>query len=177
MTDLLALKQANAARWLTHERLLEVLSYDQETGKFRRKVRTANAIRVGQEAGWVNRNGYRYIEVCGHRYLAHRLAWFYMNGEWPADEIDHKDCNRDNNSWSNLRPATRIQNLHNARIKSSSSTGYKGVYFDKRHNKFAARIRENGARKSLGYYDRAEDAHRAYAKRAAELRGEFARVL
>lgn len=173
MTDLNALKIANAR--LTHERLLQVLSYEPETGKFRRTAKAPGPIKIGQEAGWINPNGYRYIEVCGERFLAHRLAWFYMTGEWPSNEIDHKDCNRDNNSWVNLRAATRLQNLHNAKIKTMSSTGYKGVYFDKRYGKFVARIRHAGKRISLGYFDAAEDAHQAYAVKAAEFRGEFAR--
>lgn len=178
--DLVALKAANAKRWqnakLTRERLLQVLTYEPETGKFYRKERTSNAIRVGQEAGWVNQKGYRYIEVCGERFLAQRLAWFYMRGQWPAGEVDHKDCDRDNNRWKNLREASSLQNKHNSRKKPSSSTGYKGVYFDKRYGKYVARIRCNYTRMSLGYHDTAEAAHQAYVKKAEELHGEFARA-
>lgn len=176
MTDLNALKAANAKRGLTHGRLLEVLSYDPETGEFVRIQRTTNAVRVGQRAGWLNPNGYRYIEVCGERFLAQRLAWFYVTGEWPPHEIDHKDCDRNNNRWSNLRKATRTQNSHNSRLKPSSTTGYKGVYFDKRYGKYAAKIRHHYTRLSLGYFDTAEEAHRAYVAKSTELYGEFARA-
>lgn len=180
MVDFDALTRAGLQRWqnakLTHERLLQVLKYEPETGRFIRKERTSNVIKVGQEAGWVNRNGYRYIEVCGERFLAQRLAWFYMTGAWPSAEIDHKDCDRDNNRWCNLREASTLQNKQNCRMKAINTTGYKGVTFDKRYGKYAARIRANHRRLSLGYFDTPEAAHKAYAAKAAELHGAFARV-
>src|SRR5437899_3046957 len=99
MVDTLTLRAENNARWanvrLTHNRLVQVvLNYFPETGIFTRREKTTNAVSIGDVAGWVSRNGYRYIEVCGERFLAQRLAWFYMTSSWPDAEIDHKDCNR-----------------------------------------------------------------------------------
>ena len=74
---------------LTAERLREVLDYDPDTGVFTRKVRTASSVKVGDVAGSLNGKGYIRIRVDGRLYFAHRLAWLYVHGEWPVDQVDH----------------------------------------------------------------------------------------
>jgi hypothetical protein len=79
---------------LTAERLRELLNYDPDTGVFTWRVRPVHSHRVGDIAGSVRTTrGYRLIGVAGRVYKAHRLAWLYMMGEWPKDQIDH--INRD----------------------------------------------------------------------------------
>ena len=77
---------------LTQERLKEVLHYDPETGIFMWLVAPNGRIRVGMEAG-SSHDGYIGIKVDRILYKAHRLAWFYMTGEWPANDVDHWDRN------------------------------------------------------------------------------------
>jgi hypothetical protein len=158
-----------------HDELCEMLSYDPETGVFTWLVRPSNCIHVGDVAGHLNKIGYRAIRIAGHYYLAHRLAWFYMTGEWPLGWMDHSDMVRDNNRWINLREATPSQNRANCGVNSASLTGLKGVTWKARRNKYEARIMINGKRFSLGFFDTAELAHEAYMRKAINLYGEFAR--
>ncbi len=87
---------------LTQERLKEVLSYNPETGIFTRNP----GIRGGEKVG-TNSHGYVSIMVDGYLYQAHRLAWLYMEGYMPEQEIDHISRKRDDNRWCNLRVVNR----------------------------------------------------------------------
>lgn len=70
-------------RELTHERLLEVLDYDPATGMFVWKKMLSRKFPVGRKAGGL-RNGKLYIRIDEQDYTAARLAWFYVNGQWPV---------------------------------------------------------------------------------------------
>jgi HNH endonuclease len=70
--------------------------------------------RKGKVAGHVNSRGYRVV-WCGGRLLrAHRVIWLWMTGEWPEFDVDHQNRVRDDNRWSNLREATRSENMGNS---------------------------------------------------------------
>ncbi len=114
--------------------------------------------------------------VAGKMYKAHRLAWFYMTGEWPPDQIDHIDGDRDNNRLVNLRKATNAQNGANARLSKNNSSGFKGVSFDTSVGRWRASIRRNRQLHYLGFFNTPEEAHAAYASAAVQLFGEFARM-
>jgi hypothetical protein len=63
--------------------------------------------------GTPNKLGYVYIMVRGRMYAAHRLAWLYVHGEFPKDEIDHINRIRGDNRICNLREATHKENCRN----------------------------------------------------------------
>lgn len=154
---------------LTVERLREVLAYDQETGLFTRRVRTANCVKVGDVAGSLHRKGYIRINVDGRRYFAHRLAWLYVNGEWPPAEIDHINGVKDDNRIVNLRLATRIENMQNERVsRSNNKAGYLGVFLHS-CGKFSAKICIDGKNKHLGMFPTPESAHEAYLEAKRQL--------
>lgn len=159
---------------LTHSRLLEILRYDPETGHFTRLV----GRRVGKVTGYRNDvgNGFIYwmIYVEGQVYRAHRLAWFYMTGEWPKALIDHKDCCTLNNRWENLREADHSSNTQNSRIRADNLSGLKGVNFSE--GRWKARISVRGEHVHLGLFPTAEAAHAAYKAAAQRMFGEFARL-
>mgnify|MGYP001607389399 CR=1 FL=1 len=101
---------------LDAELLREQLSYDLVTGFFIWNEDRGNPqARSGMQAGTVLATGYRVIRVGGYRYLAHRLAWFYVHGIWPQGEIDHVNFQKDDNRLSNLRDVSRTKNVWNCR--------------------------------------------------------------
>src|SRR5262249_27099557 len=144
------------------------------TGEFTWLVNAGRHGRVGGAAGHLDESqGYVLVGICGESYRAHRLAWFYVHGQWPPQEIDHINGNRADNRIANLRLATDAENAWNASRRSDNSTGYKGVSMYK-NGKFMAYVHKGRKRHHLGYFDTPEAAHAAYVKAAAELHGEFA---
>lgn len=154
---------------LTLDTLKKKLIYDPETGYFTRLSTGKIITRVVSK-----KKPYIQVFLDGKEYLGHRLAWFYMTGSWPQDEIDHEDLDKSNNRWSNLRPATRIQNASNIQRTKRNSSGYKGVHFNKRAKKFTAQIGFKNKLHYLGYFDSAEEAAQVYNDAAIRLHKEFA---
>ncbi len=165
---------------LTPEELREALEYEPTTGVFRwrhRGGRTKYWINkyVGRVAGYPGNDGYWRIEVNGGAYKAHRLAWFYVHGRWPLEQLDHINCVRNDNRLSNLREASSRQNKHNVSRLRSNKTGLKGAHFRKEENRWRSRIVVNGEVISLGSFETAQDAHTAYVAAARKYFGDFAR--
>lgn len=124
---------------ITQERVRQLVSYDPSTGLFRWLVAPNGRVKIGAIAGSTTNRGYVRIALDGKRYLAHRLAFIYMTGRC-AKEIDHIDGYRENNSFDNLRSVTRKQNCKNSKRSSSNTSGVTGVYWNKKLNKWSARI-------------------------------------
>lgn len=158
----------------TQDRLKELLCYDPSTGVFIWKVDRGGMAKADTVAGTIPKGQYCIISIDSIVYPAHRLAWLYVHGEWPKDDIDHINNNRSDNRISNLREATRSQNLQNASIMSNNTSGYKGVFWIKNKNRWSAQIKINGKRRRLGVFKTALDAHKAYCLAAKEGFGEFA---
>jgi hypothetical protein len=150
---------------LTAERLRELLSYDPETGIFTR-LTSGSSFSAGDVAGGC-RGGYIQIRVDGVKYSAHRLAWLYVFGEHPTNEIDHIDGDGINNKITNLRGATHSENQQNKTAFENSSSGLVGVSWHKRSKKWYASIGYNGSRKFLGSYKERERAYAAYLEAKA----------
>ena len=160
---------------LTQARLKELLHYDQGTGKFTWLVGRL-CIRKGSIAGTTDIQGYRVVKIDGKSYKAHRLAWLYMVGGWPLDEIDHINTDRADNRWVNLRAATHGQNQANSRVQKNNTSGYKGVAWAKRQRRWRAQIRTNNKTKNLGYFKDISVAAAKYAEAAENTFGKFART-
>lgn len=162
---------------ITAERLREVLSYDPESGLFTWKVyRGGGSPLVGKAAGSLTKKGYINISIDRRAYRAHRLAWLYVYGEWPTCQIDHEDTVKHHNWIGNLRSATQSQNIANGRRRRNNTSGFKGVIFYRRHQKWVARICKDRKNTYLGLFHTPEEAHAAYVEAAKRLHGEFARA-
>jgi hypothetical protein len=161
------------AERITLERLREILSYEPDTGTFRWKVYRNAKVGIGSVAGTVNNKGYVMIGTGKRLYAAHRLAWFYVTGSWPEDEIDHRNHIKTDNRLSNLRLATKADNNRNRRFRLGKS-GFKGVNFNRRVRKWGAQIWLNGKSRVIGYFETPEEAHKAYRAAAEEMHGDFA---
>ena len=130
---------------LTLERLKQLVCYNPETGVFTWKIRRKHCAQaVGAQAGSLNSKGYRRITVDGREYKAHRLAWFYVWGEWPT-LLDHINRDRSDNRLCNLRVATPSLNALNKTPAKLSTSGVRGVHFDHRGGRWVAYIGRNAA--------------------------------
>lgn len=154
------------ANKLTAEYLRSILNYDPETGIFTWKVRTSTRVKVGDITGCPGGHGYLLIRVCSRLHKAHRLAWLYVYGSWPTDQIDHINRNRSDNRISNLREVTNKQNNQNRSKPSNNTSGHPGVSWYKRDSKWQAQITHNQKDIFLGYFTTLEEA--ISARKAAE---------
>ena len=159
------------------ETLKEHLDYDPGTGVFTRKPTESfnPKVRAGEPAGYLSPDGYVYIRVLRKKYLAHRLAWFYMNGHWPS-EIDHANGTKNDNRICNLRESTRSQNMANTIKPKHNSSGVKGVCYDKTNRKWLAYVVVNKRMRNLGRFDSFDEAVEKRKAEAERVFGEFARA-
>lgn len=171
------------------EVLRQLLRYEPETGKLfwrergpewfstYRACRAWNGRYAETEAFTSeDRNGYRQGNLLNHVYRAHRIIWAMQTGQWPNQEIDHRNTLRNDNSWDNLREAGRGQNVSNQRISRRNTSGTKGVSWCKRDSTWRAEIGVGGRTIVLGYFSDKEEAASAYAKASAQMHGDFGRV-
>lgn len=170
---------------ITVEELRQRLDYCPETGIFvwrRRIIRPShnrtdkswNGRYAGKPAGSeTSTHGYVVISIDKQMYLAHRLAWAYMTGSWPAIEIDHINRIRSDNRFVNLREASKQENRCNSGHKVGA-TGVVGVR--KNGSGFQAVIGHNYKTIVLGQFKTIEDARQAREEAAAQLHGNFARA-
>lgn len=109
--------------------------------------------------------GGRGIKVCNDwKRFKNYQFWILQNiGDRPSQRhtIDRIDNSGDYEP-GNVRWATRLQQVHNRRLFKSNRSGYKGVSWHKRVNKWVAQIRIDGHKKHLGYFDTPELAHEVY---------------
>ena len=155
---------------ITQEELKNNLDYDPTTGIFTR-VKSYGKVKKGDIAGTLSDSGYIVIRVNVIRYPAHRLAWLYMTGEFPQNEIDHINRIRDDNRFNNLREVSRSKNHMNMSIPSNNKSGVVGVYFHKQRGKYQSQIKINGKNIYLGIYDNFEEA--VTARKLAEVEYGF----
>ncbi len=159
---------------LTLEELKYVLEYNSKTGKFIWKnPYYRKPYLTGKSAGRI-RKGYVSIDIKNHRYYAHRLAWLYMTGNWPKEEIDHINNIKHDNRWCNLREATHTQNGQNKPHRKDNKLGIKGVFFRKDIRKYCAHIQVNGEKIYLGYFSNMDDAKKTREEAESYYFNEFA---
>ena len=142
----------------THQIVLDLFHYEPKTGLFINKTTRNPRAPIGQLAGYTNTIGYVVIQVNSRKIHAHRLAWFYMTGEWPSHQIDHINRNRSDNRFCNLRPVTSAENMQNTTDRTNNTSGHRGVTWHKQRQKWQAQISVNNKHKYLGLFDNLEDA-------------------
>lgn len=106
---------------LTQERLKEAFDYNEISGEFIWKIKAGSRGVIGAIAGSKRHDGYIIIRLDKDRYLAHRLAWFYIHGLWPSEFIDHINGNPSDNRIDNLRETSMSENMRN-RSKQQNNT-------------------------------------------------------
>lgn len=158
---------------ITQEYIKSVLHYDSSTGIF---TWTKNAIPKMRNkiAGTITKKGYINIDVMNKCQKAHRLAWLYVYGYIPKNQIDHINHNKSDNRIKNLREATPQQNQFNKKITTRNTSGFKGVSFHNLTKKWRAAININKKTKYLGEFNSPEEASFAYNSMAKKIHGVFA---
>ena len=149
---------------ITQAELKQLVNYDPITGVFTlAKHRHGTTRKIGDVLGSVTKAGYLETGINRKRYYLHRLAYLYMTGKFPKDKIDHKNRNKADNSWDNLRCVTQQENMENNILpRKHGSLGYRGVH--RYGNKFRAKIVYKSKQIHLGAFDTAEEAAKAYLK-------------
>jgi len=127
---------------ITQKELKNKLKYDSSNGEFLR-------LSDGEIAGYKS-NGYIRITVNSNSYPAHRLAWLYVHGKLPTNQIDHINGVRDDNRMVNLRDVTQAENTKNSKIASNNTSGFKGVEWVPSRNKWRALISSGGKKINVG---------------------------
>jgi len=158
---------------ITQEYLKSILDYNEETGYFTWKIKKSANIVVGSIAGTLNHSGYWQIGIDKKLYSSHRLVWLFIFNSYPTSQIDHINCKKDDNRLVNLRLATPAENQWNRGKPVNNTTGFKGVSWSKKSNKYQAQISKNGKKIHLGFFNSAEQASKAYKDFAKEHTGEF----
>ncbi len=138
---------------LTQAMVKELLNYDPATGALTWKHRSRkwfpepnsfilwNAAHAGQPA-FTSRtaDGSLRGKLLNRTYLAHRVIWLWVCGEWPDLEIDHINHRPWDNRFSNLRHVTRYQNQRNQVLYRNNKSGCAGVHWRPELGKYLVRI-------------------------------------
>jgi hypothetical protein len=159
------LKPAKRNSLISHERLTQLLHYDPETGDFTWKV-VKNSAKPGMRTGFHSSFGYLRMKLDGRTYLAHRLALFYVNGEWP-NVVDHINGMPADNRLANLRDGDQAQNMQNRRPNKTNVSGLVGV--SKQGKGWTSSIRIKGKSTYLGYFKTPEAAHAVYLEAKRQM--------
>jgi hypothetical protein len=142
------------------------LRYDPETGSLiwlpRGNARFDNR-NAGNIAGAKRSDGYISVGFNNKAYLAHRLIWRFVYGEWPEFEIDHINGDKADNRIENLRACTTAENRRNMPVRRNKTSRYSGVR--KSRNAWSVVIDS----KYRGYFKTEDEAGRYAAKIYAEL--------
>lgn len=167
---LLKIKDLEKERVITQQFIKELLNYDSETGIFT-WAKSKGTAKKGKEAGWEatpKGKSYRVIMINGKGYFSHRLAWLYVYGYFPDNDIDHINGAGLDNRIINLRDVSESENLRNRRIPLNNKSGVIGVSWEKLVSKWRADISINGKKTCLGFFDELDEA--AKTRKDAEIK-------
>lgn len=137
---------------ITQKKLKKILNYNSETGIFTNKTTRSNRAIKNSIAGNIQKDGYVRIRINRKNYYAHRLAWLFVYGDMPTGHIDHINHNKADNRMINIRESTHQENCKNQSKRSDNTSGVVGVSWNKKRNRWEARIKIDGTNKFLGYF-------------------------
>lgn len=134
---------------ITHAELLETLRYDGETGDLFWKNKGSGRGDNSKPAGSFAVKGsvkteWRRVTLFGNDYSVSVIVWFYVTGEWPAEQLDHIDQNKSNNRFGNLRLANNSQQQLNQGIRSNNTSGIPGVSYNILTERWHSTLNVNG---------------------------------
>jgi hypothetical protein len=162
---------------MTQETLQFYCRYDYMTGDFWRVTRFdswGNTKVINKLVTSKNNRGYKWLNIFGKMYLVHRLAFLYMTGNHPTNEVDHINGDRTDNRWLNLRECDSSTNSRNQGIRKDCTSGVRGVNYNTAKSsrslkRWVARISHQGERIMLGNFETFEEAVAARKKAEIDL--------
>ncbi len=155
--------------------LRELLDYDPETGGLTWRPRheghfagaknpaghaaAFNSTFAGRPAGCFNTHtGYQQVSIFDRLFRSHRVAYALAHGCWPGRQIDHKNGVRTDNRLANLRVVDNATNGRNKAKFSSNSSGFTGVSWNKKSQKWQAHVTIDGKQEYLGLFESLSEA-------------------
>jgi hypothetical protein len=133
-----------------------------------------SAVKVGAKAGCINSEGYLIVGYKYKKYLVHRIIWV-MHGNEPVPLVDHINSDKLDNRIENLRAADPTINTQNAKLRKDSTSGIKGVSWQKQTGTWVGQIwHKNKLYRAGSFSDKAQCA-KAVRRLREELHGDYAR--
>lgn len=107
------------------------------------------------------------------RWTTQKLHRFIRRVSNPKVKVDHENRNGLDCRKNNLRKASNAQNASNTKLYSTSTSGTKGVHWNKQNKSWVAYIYCNNKRIHLGYFTDKKEAAKARLKAAVKFHGKF----
>lgn len=153
-----------------HDTYAEIIIYNKDNEEFLRTKIDLEDVDKVNDFKWSFKNPYIDTKPNGKSMYLHR----YLMAVDDSDiQVDHINRDKLDNRKSNLRLVTNHQNCFNKNVKSDNTSGYSGVNWDKRYQKWRARIK-NGREIHLGYFKTKEEAIAARKESEKKYFGEYA---
>lgn len=157
---------------ISHSRLVELLAFDEATGVLTWRKSPSNSVKAGARAGVFHpQSGGRYVNLDGKRYMAHRVAWFYVKKEWPKYDLRPINGNFDDCRIENLQDVPRQQIAHQRSALKTNTSGFLGVSRSNKKGKWQASITWNYVQINLGgNFETPEEASEIYEIASSRLK-------
>ena len=141
---------------VTQDQLKDLFDYRSDGHLIRKKSGMGPSNKAGSVVGYApkrknGRNKYVTTKINGQHYCVHKLIYLYHHGNMP-EQLDHINRDSLDNRIENLRTATSFQNAQNRKLFSNTSSGAKGVSWNKRNKAWFVYVDVNKNRKNLGYF-------------------------
>ena len=153
---------------ISQKELKEFLVYCPDTGIFT-WAKSRRGVNKDDIAGTLSDQGYIKIALMYKKYRAHHLAFLYMTGSFPPNQVDHINRIRDDNRWNNLRLATAKINARNRGKAKNNKSSTTGVNWCNTYQKWRVTIGKTPTH--VGYFKTQFSA--VYARHYAELLGGY----
>ena len=134
-------------------------------------VQKGKVYKEGREFGHIDSgNGYFKLYLGKRRVKRANVVWWAATGQWPTKMLDHKNTDRTDDSFDNLRYCTNSQNSINTPGGMKSRKGYpKGVSYNPtasggKNKPFVVWLVRKGRKLYLGRYSDAGVAGKVYKK-------------
>ncbi len=156
---------------ITQDIVKSLFNYNELTGELSFVEKKGKGKRKDKKVGCLSKVGYLVVWADGRLYQAHRLIWLYHYGNLPKNGIDHINADKSDNRISNLRDVTQQENTKNRRIGKNNTSGFTGVWWVARINKWRARIGVNKKMLYLGSFTKKSEA--ITARKDANIKYKF----